>query len=62
VRAGHRDAAASHAPRDAPMPDARRYRLAIDAEGRRTEITAADPIAHPQIAALIDFVRERGVA
>jgi hypothetical protein len=41
----------------AVLPDARRYRLTIEIEGRRHELTATDPVGDPATAALIDFVR-----
>lgn len=42
------------------LPDARRYRLAIDIDGERHELAAADPVAQPAVAALIDFVAGHG--
>ena len=42
-------------------PDARRYRLIIEIDGHRHELSAADPVSDPAIAALIDFVTARGV-
>ena len=48
--------------RPAAMPDARRYGLTIDIDGKRHDLIAADPIRSPAIAALIVFVREHGVA
>jgi hypothetical protein len=42
------------------LPDARRYHLTIDIDGKRHELTAADPIDLPAVAALIAFVREHG--
>lgn len=46
----------------AAMPDARRYRLTIYIDGNRQELTAADPVSQPAVAALIAFVREHGAA
>jgi len=44
----------------APIPDGRRYRLTIEADGSRHEVTAADPIGEPAIAELIAFVEAHG--
>ena len=44
----------------APLPDARRYRLAFELDGVRHEVVVSDPIPVPEISAMIDFVRERG--
>jgi hypothetical protein len=44
----------------AVMPDARRYRLTIEIDGQTHELTAADPVSEPEIAALIDFVTTHG--
>jgi hypothetical protein len=50
----------SGAPQTAPIPDGRRYRLTIEADGSRHEVTAADPIGEPAIAELIAFVEAHG--
>lgn len=44
------------------MPDARRYLLTVDVDGDRHGLIASDPVSSPAIAALIAFVRQRGVA
>ena len=44
----------------APIPDGRRYRATIEAGDARHEITAADPIADPAVAALIAFIEAHG--
>ncbi len=44
----------------APVPDGRRYRLTIEMDGARREVTAADPVDEPAIAELIAFVEEHG--
>ena len=54
-------AAAKH-PQPLAMPDARRYHLTIDLDGKRHELIAADPISLPAVAALIAFVRQHGAA
>ena len=46
----------------AAIPDARRYQLTIVIDDARHELTAADPISPPAVAALIAFVRQHGVA
>ena len=50
----------SAAARPGPMPDARRYRLAIEVDGATQLLVATDPIGQPALAELIDFVRARG--
>jgi hypothetical protein len=44
----------------ASLPDTRRYRLTIELDGERHEITAADPVSQPAIVELIDLLRARG--
>jgi hypothetical protein len=44
----------------ASLPDARRYRLTLEIDGQRHEITAADPVGLPVVAELIEFLRTRG--
>jgi hypothetical protein len=46
--------------RPASLPDARRYRLTLEIDGEKHEVTAADPVSQPAIAELIDFLREHG--
>ena len=46
--------------RAAAIPDGRRYRLTIETEGARREVTAADPVLEPAIAELIAFVETHG--
>jgi len=43
-----------------PIPDGRRYRLTIEFGAVRRELTAADPVIEPEVAALIRFVQDRG--
>jgi hypothetical protein len=42
----------------APVPDGRRYRLIVEMERSRREVTAADPVDEPAIAELIAFIEE----
>lgn len=47
-----------HAPAAAAKPDARRYTLTIDDEGRLRTLTLEDPLP-PQLAPLVAFLKER---
>jgi hypothetical protein len=47
-------------PQSGAHPDARRYRLTLEIDGARHELTAADPVSQPAVAELIDFLRTRG--
>ena len=54
------DATASGAAGATIVPDGRRYRVTIiDPRGTR-EIAAADPVEHPALSALIEFVQTHG--
>ena len=48
------------APSSPAMPDARRYRLAIEIDGERHQLNATDPVQAPAIAKLVEFVQEKG--
>lgn len=49
-----------HASTTARVPDGRRYRLTVETEDSRREVTAADPVDAPAIADLIAFVEAHG--
>ncbi len=59
-RAALADPGPESAARAEALPDARRYRLAIDIDGETHALAAADPVAQPAVAALIDFVGAHG--
>lgn len=48
----------SGGPAAAPRPDARRYTLTIEDEGRRRTVSVEDPLP-PELAPLVAFLKER---
>ncbi|MFN8525445.1 MAG: protealysin inhibitor emfourin [Chloroflexota bacterium] len=45
--------------RERLAPDARVYQLTVQVGRRRHSIRVADPVEHPALAALIEFIRSR---
>ncbi|MGK9234181.1 hypothetical protein KXS07_21725 [Inquilinus limosus] len=65
VRDAHvldRPAAPEGAPEGAPVPDARRFTVTVDEDGRSRTLELAEPIADPALKALIRCLQDQARA